>query len=104
MKSVEANFMARVSALFGAVCVASMPIVSFFVSLIANFVDTSIIFIISGISGIAVCLLYCSKRRINRLMQNQTPSIVQNQSPSIEEQSEIISETQPEIISEVELG
>jgi MFS family permease len=112
MKSVEANFMARVSALFGAVCVASMPIVSFIISLIAKFVDTSIIFIISGACGILVCLFYCNGRRINRLMHNQTesievkPEIINEVQPEMmnQAQSEIVSEEQPSMLSEVELG
>ncbi len=88
MKSVESKFMARVSALFSALMVASMPVVSFIISIIANFVDTSIIFIISGICGLLVCIFYCGKRRINRLMQSFNLS----------------SNAEPESISEVEMG
>lgn len=68
MKSVEQNYMARVASLFSAGCVASMPIVSFIVSLLANFLETSIIFIISGVCGILFGIFYCSKKRIQRLV------------------------------------
>lgn len=67
VKNVEERFLARTSALFGAVCVAAMPLVSFFISLIAGFVSTEFIFLAAGILDIVICIYLCNKKRFEAI-------------------------------------
>lgn len=63
VKNIEEEYMARVSAIFGAVCVAAIPVVSFLVSILAGFVPTVVLFLITGVLDILICLGLCSKNR-----------------------------------------
>ena len=67
MKSTDTAYLARVSSIFGACCVAAIPVGSFVVSVLAGFVSTQIIFLIAGILDIIVCLVLCSKKKLSFL-------------------------------------
>ncbi|WP_167954904.1 MFS transporter [Anaerosporobacter faecicola] len=67
MKKVEESYLARVGALFNSVCVAAIPIVSFFITVLAKFLSTKVLFIITGGAGILVCIFLCTKKKTNQL-------------------------------------
>ncbi|WP_455718328.1 hypothetical protein [Anaerosporobacter sp.] len=69
MKKVEETYLARVAALFNSVCVAAIPVVSFLVTGLAKFLSTRVIFIVTGICGILICVIFCSKKRTGQLYQ-----------------------------------
>lgn len=63
MKSIKPEYMARTSAIFGAGCVAAMPVVSFIVSAVAGFASTAVLFLAAGILDVIICIYLCGKKR-----------------------------------------
>lgn len=85
MKSVKEEYLARTAAIFGAGCVAAMPVVSFLVSAVVGFTSTPLLFIIAGTLDVLICLRLC-RRKIFRAMEdstrNETIEITENMEPA----------------------
>lgn len=71
MKAIEENYIARVTSIMNAACVAAMPVVSFIISGITSFVSTREIFLAVGILDIIVCLLLFGKKRFAAMKYEQ---------------------------------
>lgn len=67
MKKVEETYLARVGALFNSVCVAAIPVVSFLATVLAKGLSTKVIFMVTGICGILICMIFCSKKKTSQL-------------------------------------
>lgn len=74
IKNVEEKYLARTSALFGAACVAAMPIVSFLVSAVAGLVSTEMLFLVAGLMDIVICLWLCSKKKFKSMNKSNMES------------------------------
>jgi MFS family permease len=85
IKNIEENFIARVSAIMGATCVAAMPIVSFMISALAGWTSTATIFIIAGVINVIVCFRLCNKKRFTAIIEDLKEKKVD------EEESRVIS-------------
>lgn len=70
VKSIEEQYLARISSIYGAACVAAMPVVSFLISAIAGFTPTWLIFVISGVLDIIICINLCSKKKFLALKKD----------------------------------
>ena len=70
VKNIKEEYLARSSALFGAVCVAAIPLASFLVSAASGFTSVAVLFIICGILDIITCTILCS-RRLHRLIEKE---------------------------------
>lgn len=57
IKSIEEAYLARVSGLYNAVCVAAIPISSFLVSILAKYLVTDVLFILVGCMGLFVFIV-----------------------------------------------
>jgi len=75
MKNVEDAYIARVSSLLSACCVASIPIVSFLVSALAGWVPTVVLFIIAGVLDLLIFIPLCNKKRVQALMEQREVTI-----------------------------
>jgi MFS family permease len=75
VKNIEEEYMARTSAIFGAVCVAAMPVVSFLVSAVAGFTSTAVLFLVAGILDIVICINLCSKKRFQFMLKEKTEAV-----------------------------
>lgn len=71
VKNVKEEYLARCSALFGAVCVAAMPAASFLISAASGFTSIAVLFIICGILDIIVCMILCSRRLHDKLIEKE---------------------------------
>jgi MFS family permease len=77
MKNVEEEYLARTAAIFGAGCVAAMPVVSFIVSAVVGFTSTQTLFIIAGTLDILICLRLC-RRKIFQSMNDKNKEKLAN--------------------------
>lgn len=68
-KNIKAEYMARCSAISGALCVAATPVVSFIISAVAGLTTTAVLFIIAGASDVIICFYLCGRKRF-RAMQD----------------------------------
>jgi MFS family permease len=75
IRNIQGEYIARVSALFGACCVAAVPVVSFLVSILAGFTPTVVLFLIAGIIDIIVSILLCGKKRFAAMKQEEVEDI-----------------------------
>ncbi len=71
MKAIEENYIARVTALMNASCVAAMPVVSFIISGTTGFASTGQIFFAVGILEIGVCLVLFGRKRFDAVENEQ---------------------------------
>lgn len=62
IKNVKEEYLARTSALFGALCVAAMPVVSFIISALAGFASTGVLIAVAGALDIVFCMGLCRKK------------------------------------------
>lgn len=76
IKNVKEEYLARSSALFGAVCVAAMPVASFIVSAVAGFTSTAMLFAISGVLDIIVCIILCRKKLFIKIEKVRTDVMI----------------------------
>ncbi len=67
MKRVEETYLARAGALLNAACVAAIPVVSFLITVLAKCISIRTLFLITGICGILVCVILCSKKKTKQL-------------------------------------
>jgi MFS family permease len=72
MKNIQADYIARVSAIFSACGTAAIPVTAFFVSILAEFTSSIVLFLIAGILTILICLVLCNKKRFQVLNQGAT--------------------------------
>lgn len=72
VKNIEEGYMARTSAILNAGCVAAMPVVSLFISVVTGITSTAMIFIIAGGLDILICLKLCSKKVFARLKDKES--------------------------------
>lgn len=79
VKSIEEQYMARTASIFGAACVAAMPVVSFLVSVVAGFVSTGVIFMIAGAVDVIICINLCSKKRFLALKREEPKEAENNE-------------------------
>ncbi len=75
MKHVQGDYIARASSIFSATCVASIPVVSFVVSILAGFTPTVVLFLIAGILDVIVCIGLCSRKRFIAMEMSETEVI-----------------------------
>jgi MFS family permease len=69
MKNIEEEYLARVSALLNSGAMAAIPIVSFFVSLLAERVSTVVLFMIAGAFDFIIGLCLCSRKKLSVISQ-----------------------------------
>lgn len=75
IKNIEENFIARVTSILGAACMASIPLISFIISTLAGLVQTAVIFMIAGIIDVLVCICLCSKKRFVDIENDNTEAV-----------------------------
>ncbi|MDF2907060.1 MAG: transporter [Herbinix sp.] len=75
VKNIQGEFIARVSSIFSACCVAAIPVVSFLVSILAGFTPTVVLFLIAGILDIIISIVLCQKKRFVAMSQSETEEI-----------------------------
>jgi MFS-type transporter involved in bile tolerance (Atg22 family) len=63
VKNIQGDYIARVSSIFSACCVAAVPVVSFIISILAGFTPTIVLFLVAGILDFIICFSLCSKKR-----------------------------------------
>jgi MFS family permease len=63
IKNIKEDYLARVSAILGAVCTAAIPIVSIIVSILVKNISIEVLFIISGVLSIIIGIFLCNKKR-----------------------------------------
>lgn len=85
IKNVKEEYLARSSALFGAICVAAMPVASLIVSVVSGFTSTAVLFIISGILDILICTILCSKRMFRRVEKERAGDSIDEKARDNEE-------------------
>lgn len=71
LKSVEEKYLARVSALMGAVCMAAIPIVSLIISAFVKILSTSVIIILSGVLSIIISFSLCNKKGFSNFIEDK---------------------------------
>ncbi len=71
MKSIEEGYIARVSAIMNAGCVAATPVVSFIISGVTGFTSTGKIFLAVGLLDFLVCLVLFGKKRFTAIVNEQ---------------------------------
>lgn len=72
MKNIQVEYIARVSAIFGACAVAAIPVTAFFVSILAGFTPTVVLFLLAGVLDIIICIGLCNKKRFIAMDQGET--------------------------------
>jgi MFS family permease len=75
IRNIQGEYIARVSAIFSACCVAAMPVVSFLVSILAGFTPTIVLFLIAGIIDIIVSTVLCRKKRFVAMKPDEVEEI-----------------------------
>jgi MFS family permease len=75
IKNIQGEYIARVSSIFSACCVAAIPVVSFLVSILAGFTPTVVLFLIAGILDIIISIVLCQKKRFVAMSQSETEEI-----------------------------
>jgi len=85
IKNVKEEYLARSSALFGAVCVAAIPAASFVVSAVSGFTSTGVLFIICGVLDIIICAILCSKKLLSKVEKERAGDASEPKARDIEE-------------------
>jgi MFS family permease len=67
MKIIEDDYIARVSAIMNAGCVAALPVVSFIISGITKLASTGIIFLVVGLMDFLVCMVLFGKKKFTAM-------------------------------------
>jgi MFS family permease len=75
MKHIQGDYIARASSIFSATCVASIPVASFVVSILAGFTPTVVLFLIAGILDVIICIGLCSRKRFSAMEMSETEVI-----------------------------
>ncbi len=75
IKNIPGEYIARVSSIYGACCVAAMPVVSFLIGILAKFTPIAVLFLIAGILDITICIWLCGKKRFTCLDQKKEEEI-----------------------------
>ncbi len=76
IRNIQGEYIARVSAIFSACCVAAMPVVSFLVSILAGFTPTVVLFLIAGVIDLIVSTMLCSKKRFAAMKQDDGEDVI----------------------------
>ncbi len=76
VKNIQVEYIARVSSIFSASCVAAIPVVSFLVSVLAGFTPTVVLFLIAGIIDIIVSTMLIRKKRFAAMDLEETEDIL----------------------------
>ncbi|MBP1756039.1 MAG: transporter [Firmicutes bacterium] len=63
IKNIKGEYLARVTSIFGACCVAAIPVVSFVIGALAKVTSTAVLFLITGILDVIICIGLCSRKR-----------------------------------------
>lgn len=74
MKVIEEGYIARVSAIMSAGCVAAMPVVSFIISGMTKLASTGKIFLVVGLLDFLVCLALFGKKRFTAMNEQNERS------------------------------
>lgn len=74
MKVIEEGYIARVSAIMSAGCVAAMPVVSFIISGMTKLASTGKIFLVVGLLDFLVCLVLFGKKRFTAMNEQNERS------------------------------
>ncbi len=72
VKSVEEQYLARVAAIVTAFGSAATPLVSFLVGIVATFISTEMIFLVTGVIGVVVCILMFFSKAFDESAVEQT--------------------------------
>lgn len=65
MQSIEESYIARVTSIMSASCVAALPLVSLILSVLAGFITTKAIILGFGFLGIIICMAIYSKKKFD---------------------------------------
>lgn len=71
MKTIEEDYIARVSAIMNACCVAATPVVSFIIGGVTGFASTGNIFLVLGLLDFLVCMALFGKKRFTTIVNEQ---------------------------------
>jgi MFS family permease len=69
VKNVEEKYLARAWAIMNAACTASIPIVSFIVSVFVKMISTEELFMISGGLSVIICICLCNKKTFHNIVE-----------------------------------
>jgi MFS family permease len=76
VKNIESAYMARVSAIFGATCVAAIPVVSLIISALAGVVSTIVLFFVAGVLDVIICISLCNKKRFRTMKEDKMEGLL----------------------------
>lgn len=68
MSRIDVNFLARTKSIMIALSQTAIPVMSFVVSFLALSLSAEIIFVISGLLNVIICLVLCNKRIFNNMV------------------------------------
>ena len=75
IKNIPGEYIARVSSIFSACCVAAIPVISFLIGILAKFTPTAVLFLVAGIVDITICIWLCGKKRFTGMEQKKEEEI-----------------------------
>lgn len=71
MKLCDESYLARAAAIMNAGVMATMPIASFLIGILAKFLSTQILFIIAGVAAFLAAIYLCKPKKLRGLNLNQ---------------------------------